>query len=95
MLAAGDPSVTLQNNEDCIEVMTGAILPKGTDTVVMYEHPTKENNGYILNELPKKGQDIHYQGQDHKKDSLVLAQGKEITAAELEYWPQWVKLKFA
>src|SRR3974390_1092273 len=32
--AAGDPPGVLQATENCIEVMTGAVLPAGCDTVV-------------------------------------------------------------
>ena len=35
--AAGDPPVTLGSDENCIEVMTGAVLPAGCDTVVPVE----------------------------------------------------------
>src|SRR5690349_4563433 len=35
--AAGQPSITLKNKLHGIEVMTGAILPAGTDTVIRYE----------------------------------------------------------
>ena len=32
--AAGAPQKILQNTENCIEVMTGAMLPEGTDAVM-------------------------------------------------------------
>ncbi len=35
--AAGTPALTLQSAADCIEVMTGAVLPVGCDTVVPVE----------------------------------------------------------
>ena len=35
--AAGSPQLTLQNNQNCIEAMTGAMLPVGTDAVIPYE----------------------------------------------------------
>ena len=36
-VAAGKPQATLNNPEHCMEVMTGAMLPVGTDTVIRYE----------------------------------------------------------
>src|SRR6187397_1158672 len=35
--AAGQPSIALKTRQHAIEVMTGAILPTGTDTVIRYE----------------------------------------------------------
>ena len=35
--AAGAPQCRLMDQEACIEVMTGAILPEGVDTVIRYE----------------------------------------------------------
>src|ERR1700761_9140134 len=35
--AAGAPAVTLSNSDDAVEVMTGAILPRGTDCVIPLE----------------------------------------------------------
>ena len=35
--AAGNAQKTLQNASNCIEVMTGAIIPLNTDTVIRYE----------------------------------------------------------
>src|SRR5688500_4705552 len=35
--AAGEPQKKLSDVACCIEVMTGAVLPEGTDTVIRYE----------------------------------------------------------
>ena len=34
---AGSPQGTLDNSNNCIEIMTGAVLPLQTDTVIRYE----------------------------------------------------------
>ena len=36
-VGAGDPKATLQDVEQCIEIMTGAVLPENCDTVIRYE----------------------------------------------------------
>mgnify|MGYP000288604150 CR=1 FL=1 len=41
--AAGSLQLTLQNNDNCIEVMTGAVLPKNSDVIIQYELLTIEN----------------------------------------------------
>ncbi|KPM33455.1 Molybdopterin biosynthesis protein MoeA [Croceitalea dokdonensis DOKDO 023] len=81
--AAGSPQKTLLNATACIEVMTGAMLPKGTDTVIMYEHLNiKDGTASIIKEV-KKGQNIHIKGSDEPKGSLVLAAGIKIGSAEI------------
>ena len=38
--AAGSRQITLKDPKNCIEVMTGAILPNHTNTVIRYEYVT-------------------------------------------------------
>ncbi|GGG45259.1 molybdopterin molybdenumtransferase MoeA [Croceivirga lutea] len=81
--AAGDPQKTLENSSHCFEVMTGVILPKGTDTVVMYEQLTILE-GYAKIEIPPKpNQEIHTKGSDEKQGALLVSAGRIITAAEI------------
>lgn len=81
--AAGDPQKTLEDSANCLEVMTGAILPNGTDTVVMYEHVTI-SEGYVKIEIPPKpNQEIHTKGSDEKEGALLISSGTLITAAEI------------
>ncbi|MEN1784351.1 MAG: molybdopterin molybdotransferase MoeA [Bacteroidota bacterium] len=81
---AGAPQQSLANATDGIEVMTGAMLPKNTDTVLMYEHLTIDQGQATLQEpIKKKGQNIHRQGSDDKKGNLILEKGIVITPAEI------------
>ena len=80
---AGSPQKTLLNPKDCIEVMTGAILPEGTDTVIRYEDVCIENGIAQINEPVVEGQNIHYQGEDRKKGSVVINAGRQISPAEI------------
>ena len=80
--AAGDPQKILFDKNNCIEVMTGAILPKNTDTIIPYEHiEIIDDRAYIRHPiLPKKY--IHFRGSDHKKDQLALHKCKRLNAAD-------------
>jgi len=82
--AAGSPQMTMQNNSGCLEVMTGAILPNNTDTVIRYEDLHIENGKATiqLNEL-RASQNVHFKGEDRLQDSLVVRQGKIISPAEI------------
>lgn len=81
--AAGSPQRILNDSTDCIEIMTGAILPKNADTIVMYEHILLENGIAKIEKPVKRGQNIHLQGSDEVKGALVLEKGSQISAAEI------------
>ncbi|MET6990587.1 molybdopterin molybdotransferase MoeA [Sediminicola arcticus] len=83
IVAAGSPKINLGQEHNCVEIMTGAVVPENADTVIMYEHITI-NNGYaVLNSEPKKGQDIHLQGSDEQKGTIVVKKDSLITASEI------------
>ncbi|MGO4920442.1 molybdopterin molybdotransferase MoeA [Maribacter spongiicola] len=81
--AAGVVQQVLTDKNNCLEVMTGAVVPENCDTVIMYEHITIEDGKVSLNENVVKGQNIHYQGSDEKAGALLLSKGKKITPAEI------------
>ncbi|CAL1521599.1 molybdopterin molybdotransferase MoeA [Chitinophaga sp. MM2321] len=84
--AAGAPSLQLSNTANCIEVMTGAILPELTDTVIPYEQVTAtEHEGFrrfIINGTVNKGQHIHVKGTDVAAGAELLPVGTLIGPAE-------------
>ena len=82
--AAGDPQKTLNRTENCIEVMTGAMLPANTDTVIRYEDLEIENNkAGVLSEVIDLGQNIHKKGIDSRQHGLLLEPGIMISPAEI------------
>jgi molybdopterin molybdotransferase len=80
--AAGQQRKKLRSAENAIEVMTGAILPDGTDTVIRYEDLTIKNATAMLNVDVRNGQNVHRQGQDAKQGQVLLASGTLIGAPE-------------
>jgi len=81
---AGNPAITLQNKLNCIEVMTGAVLPHGTDAVVRYEDVEVKANVAIIHAAQVSvGMNIHPQAQDAKKGEVLLQPGLIITPAEV------------
>lgn len=84
MQAAGTPQLKLKNPEACIEVMTGAPLPEGTDAVVRYEDVEIKNSvAKILIDAITAGQNIHPQAQDAKQNQQLLFPGLKISPAEV------------
>lgn len=81
--AAGDVQMQLIENNACLEVMTGAYLPKNTDTVIRYEDlEILENKAKVLVEI-KKGQNVHRQGTDCKNGEITVKAGKKINAGDM------------
>jgi molybdopterin molybdotransferase len=85
---AGSPQKELQNAENCIEAMTGAILPKNTDTVIRYEDTETTSNGNerfltIKLETLNFGKNVHKQGTDKQKGDVIVEKGCRIGAAEI------------
>jgi molybdopterin molybdotransferase len=81
--AAGAVRNGLKSSQNCLEVMTGAIIPDGTDAVVPYEHIEIANGTATIKEKVLKGQNIHTQGQDAKKGSSLLVPGMLLGPAEI------------
>jgi len=85
---AGKPPLILASKEACIEVMTGAMLPIGTDTVIRYEDLEKEEREKSLFftlkiDTIKQGQNVHYQGNDCKQADVLVKAGVKISPAEI------------
>ncbi len=81
ILSAGMAQQALSSDANCFEIMTGAVLPKDTDTIIMYEETEIKDGWAIISETPKKGQNIHTQGSDEKVGAVVLEKGTKITSA--------------
>jgi molybdopterin molybdotransferase len=67
----------------CVRVMTGAVMPTGTDTVVIQEATRKDGNRIFVPPGQKKAQNVRYAGEDLKAGVPVLKAGKALRAAEL------------
>jgi len=85
---AGAPPQTLQNTNGCLEVMTGAILPFNTDTIIRYEDLQifeREGKRFarILAAPKSKMQSVHRQGSDRRASDLLIPAGTLLSPAEI------------
>lgn len=81
---AGRPSPCNIKSNQVIRIMTGGVMPAGTDTVIMQEEVELIDNETIkLKPQHKTGQNVRLAGEDIAKDCLVLSKGREIKAADL------------
>ncbi len=81
-IGAGMPKSKLEDSSNCVQIMTGAIMPEGADTVIRYEDISIENEEATINEEVAHQQNIHFKGQDKKQGDIVLARGLTLGATE-------------
>ena len=85
MQAAGDPPLTLAGRGHCIEVMTGAVLPAGCDTVVPVERITvRGREAELADEAAvEPDRNVHRRGTDTRQGNLLLAAGTRLGPPEI------------
>jgi len=67
-----------------MEVMTGAVLPENTDTVIRYEDVVINNGIATVNlESVEQGKNIHTKGKDRRQGDILIKINTMITAAEI------------
>jgi molybdopterin molybdotransferase len=66
-----------------VRVMTGAVLPLGSDTVVMQEAARMEGDTLVLPRIDKRGQNVRRAGEDLAAGHPALLAGRRIGPAEL------------
>ena len=82
--AAGDEQQTLEAG-NCIEIMTGASLPRGADCVIPVERISLRDGAATLEDgyVAEARQFIHAQGSDHEQGAVLLAAGKRISPMDI------------
>ncbi|GAA4016759.1 molybdopterin molybdotransferase MoeA [Hymenobacter fastidiosus] len=85
---AGAPPQPLHNPRAAVEIMTGAMLPPGADTVVRYEDIIfHEEAGQRIARVqvppPAAGHNVHRQAADRQQGDLLLPIGTRLGPAEI------------
>ncbi|MBP2617768.1 molybdopterin molybdotransferase MoeA [Chryseobacterium jejuense] len=79
--SAGEASIPVDLETECIEIMTGAALDGSVDTVIRYEDITIHNGMATVTIDLKKGQNIHLKGRDKKEGEILVQANQIITPA--------------
>lgn len=79
--SAGESSISIDSEEECIEIMTGAALDHSVDTVIRYEDISINEGIATINIDIKKGQNIHLRGRDKKEGEVLVNANQIITPA--------------
>jgi molybdopterin molybdotransferase len=82
---AGDPAVALSDATHCIEVMTGAVLPRGADCVIPVERLRIDGGTATVEDeyVPERRQFVHGRGSDYLAASELLAPGTLIRPVDI------------
>ena len=80
---AGHPYQGKVNSGECIRIMTGAVVPDDTDTVIMQEQIERDGDVISLCNIHKQGQNVRYPGEDMQQGAIVLNTGRVLNSADL------------
>jgi molybdopterin molybdotransferase len=83
--AAGAAALSLGNDANCVEIMTGAALPADADTVIPVERIQRQDEVAILEPgyEPGAGQFVHRRGSDHAAGQPLLVPGVRLGPPEM------------
>jgi len=68
---------------ECVRIMTGAVMPRGADTVVIQEVVQRDGDRVLVPAGQKKGQNVRAAGEDIQAGVAALKAGSLVRAAEL------------
>ncbi len=81
---AGSPFDGECGSDECIRVMTGAVMPNGTDSVVIQEQVKVIDSYHVeIGDGHRKDQNVRFIGEDIRKGLDVFSQGHRVSAADL------------
>jgi len=80
---AGKPYKQTVENRSAVSIMTGAAMPKGTDSVIILEDVERKGSEIIAKPGHKKGQNVRYAGEDLKMGAICLKAGRKLTASDI------------
>ena len=81
---AGRPFPGETGPGECVRIMTGAVMPPGTDAVVIQENTEVGPDSTIrFSEWPRAGDNVREAGEDIPRGATVLRAGQRVGPAEL------------
>jgi molybdopterin molybdotransferase len=83
--AAGAPPLAVENRGECVEVMTGAMLPTGADTIIPVERVRRGTSTIEVEAGAQvaERQFVHARGSDCRQGAELLRAGTRIGPAEM------------
>ncbi|MGH1378735.1 MAG: molybdopterin molybdotransferase MoeA [Alphaproteobacteria bacterium] len=84
VIAAGDPVPDIEIKDgECGQIMTGAPVPDGVDTVIPVECVAIDGDKVIFTQPPVQGSNVRKAGEDFKQGEVVLRRGDVLGAQHI------------
>ena len=80
---AGAPFAGELSARKAVRIMTGGVVPRGADTIVMQEHVKAAGSSVTIGGGHRKGQNLRRAGEDLKAGAPALRKGHRLRAAEV------------
>jgi molybdopterin molybdotransferase len=80
---AGVPFQGALKAGECVRIMTGGVVPVGTDTIVMQEHVKADQDRVTIGAGHKKGQHLRRAGEDLGTGQVALRHGIALRPADI------------
>lgn len=80
---AGDPFPGQVQAGETVRIMTGAVIPDGTDTVLMQEQVRLDGDEIVFGEEHRAGENVRRAGEDLAAGGTALAAGKRLYPSDL------------
>ena len=80
---AGKPFAGRPGRSQAVRIMTGAVMPEGTDTVVMREHVEVDGDRVRIPAGARAGQHVRHAGEDLTRGAVVVPRGRRLMPAEM------------
>jgi molybdopterin molybdotransferase len=80
---AGMPQISLEGENNCLEVMTGAVCPAGVNVVIPYEMLETDGTRATVNiDSFRAGLNIHHRGSDYRAGEILVARNQKVGIPE-------------
>lgn len=80
---AGRPCKQTVASGHCVRIMTGGILPPGTDTIIIQEQVERKDDVITIDHTTRTGDNVRQAGEDLAPGDVVLKKGHCLTPADL------------
>ena len=81
---AGAPFAGSCGPGQCVRIMTGALIPDGTDAVIMQEQAEQSDSGKVRIDADHRvGENVRQAGEDVQQDEIVIDAGARLSPADL------------
>ena len=82
-IAAGDRPTTAIKSGETARIFTGAMLPQGTDTIVIQENAIREKDQITISKPPELEEFVRHKGAFYQAGTPILEAGIKIGAPEI------------